>query len=65
MVKSGNGYTMYWFKPIEIHSKRFRYLYTRIRGYAMRLCYKAILWVLSAIGQYSICHNDAMLCDMT
>ena len=36
MNKIGGGYAMYWFKPIEIHSKRLRYLYTRKRGYATR-----------------------------
>ena len=61
MIRIGDGYAMYWFNPIEVHSKRFRYLYTRILGSAT----KAMLRVHSAIGQYPICHNDAIRCDVT
>jgi len=56
MTRIGDGYAMYWFNPIEIHSKRLRYLYTQNRGSAT----KAMLRVYSAIGQYPIYHDDAI-----
>ena len=61
MTRIGDGYAMYWFNPIEIHSKQFRYLYTWKRGSAT----KAMLRVYSAICQYPICHADAIRCDLT
>ena len=50
MNKIGGGYAMYWFKPIEIHSKWLWYLYTRDCGYAT----KAMLYAMSSICYWSI-----------
>ena len=49
---------MYLFKPIEIHSIWFRYLYT----HQLMAVLSAILQVHSTIGQYPVYLTDAILC---
>jgi hypothetical protein len=52
---------MYWFESIEIHSKRFSYLYTRKHGYATQLCYDFIPLLVSI----HLAVMMAVLCDVT